>query len=124
MSLKNDAFPSSGAFDRLNDSLKDENNKKDALKAKAIFAFTLTNEKGESASWHIDLKDKGEVGHGLGKKPTATLILADADFGDLTAGKANAQKLYMGGKLKIKGNLMATMKLDPLLKKGQDKAKL
>jgi putative sterol carrier protein len=30
----------------------------------------------------------------------------------------------MGGKLKIKGNVMKATKLDPVLKKAQDKAKL
>jgi hypothetical protein len=36
----------------------------------AVFAFTLKNKAGETESWHIDLKNKGEVGKGLGDKPT------------------------------------------------------
>ena len=35
-----------------------------------MFAFTLKNKAGETESWHIDLKDKGEAGKGLGDKPT------------------------------------------------------
>lgn len=35
-----------------------------------MFAFTLKNKAGETQSWHIDLKNKGEVGTGLGDKPT------------------------------------------------------
>jgi hypothetical protein len=35
-----------------------------------VFAFTLKNKAGETESWHIDLKNKGEVGKGLGDKPT------------------------------------------------------
>ena len=53
-----------------------------------------------------------------------TLILNDADFGKLMSGKANAQKLFMSGKLKIKGDVMKATKMEPVLKKAQDKAKL
>ena len=90
----------------------------------AVFAFTLKNEAGETESWHIDLKEQGDVAQGLGTKPTGegaplawkrkriavqaadpgrprqvTLLLSDKDFGDLVAGKANAQRLFMSGKL-------------------------
>jgi hypothetical protein len=40
---------------------------------KALFAFTLKNAAGETQSWHIDLRDKGEVGKGLGDKPNGEL---------------------------------------------------
>jgi putative sterol carrier protein len=55
---------------------------------------------------------------------SVTLSLSDADFGALVAGKANAQRLFMSGKLKIKGDVMKATKLDPILKKAQTKAKL
>lgn len=57
-------------------------------------------------------------------RPTVTLQLSEADFGSLVSGKANAQKLFMGGKLKIKGNIMKATKMEPVLKKAQGKAKL
>ena len=53
-----------------------------------------------------------------------TLILSDAEFGKLMSGKANAQKLFMSGKLKVKGDVMKATKMEPVLKKAQDKAKL
>lgn len=53
-----------------------------------------------------------------------TLVLSDADFAKLMSGKANAQKLFMSGKLKIKGDVMKATKMEPVLKKAQDKAKL
>lgn len=34
-----------------------------------------------------------------------TLSLSDDDFGKLVSGKANAQKLFMSGKLKVKGKM-------------------
>ena len=53
-----------------------------------------------------------------------TLQLTDKDFAQLITGKANAQKLFMSGKMKIKGNMMKATKVEPILKKVQERAKL
>ncbi|MCJ1445658.1 MAG: hypothetical protein MMC23_006163 [Stictis urceolatum] len=156
MSLKNDAFPSSAAFDLINGALQNEADRKDAVNnAKAIFGFTLKNTSGQTESWHIDLKNKGSVGKGVapegGKADVlgetaqhreymmgrvvmssytdrrllaATLTLSDADFAKMVDGKAKAQQLFMAGKLKIKGNMMKATKLEPIMAKAQNKAKL
>jgi len=129
MSLKSDSFPSSEAFDGINSALQaDESERKDAVKkGQAIFTFTLKNKGGETESWYLDLKDKGEVKKGEapeGKKADVTLSLSDEDFGKLVAGKTQAQRLFMAGKLKIKGNVMKATKMEPILKKAQTKAKL
>ncbi|OTA70109.1 sterol-binding-like protein [Hypoxylon sp. EC38] len=126
MGLKNDKFPSSAAFDAINEALNaSDADRKDAIKqGNAIFAFTLKNKAGETESWHIDLKEKGTVGSGLGTKPTVTLSLSDEDFSKLVSGQANAQRLFMSGKLKIKGDVMKATKLQPILQKAQTKAKL
>ncbi|KAI1100947.1 sterol-binding-like protein [Jackrogersella minutella] len=126
MGFQNDKFPSSAAFDAINAVLQSsEADRKDAIKqGNAVFAFTIKNKAGETESWHIDLKEKGAVGSGLGTKPTVTLSLSDEDFAKLVAGQANAQRLFMGGKLKIKGDVMKATKLQPILQKAQTKAKL
>ncbi|MCJ1413057.1 hypothetical protein MMC19_007159 [Ptychographa xylographoides] len=129
MSLKSDSFPSSAAFDAINSSLQsDEAEKKDAIKkGNAVFAFTLKNSQGQTESWHIDLKDKGLVAKGEapeGGKADVTLSLSDDDFGKLVAGKTQAQRLFMSGKLKVKGDVMKATKMEPVLKKAQTKAKL
>ncbi|KUJ18131.1 putative fatty acid-binding protein [Mollisia scopiformis] len=127
MSLKNASFPSSEAFDAINDALQSSDaERKDAIKnGNAVFAFTLKNKAGETESWHIDLKDKGVAAKGLPEKATVTLSLSDDDFGKLVSGKANPQRLFMAGKLKVKGDVMKATKLDPILKKAQaTKAKL
>lgn len=102
--------------------------KQDAIKkGGAIFAFTLKNTSGATDSWYIDLKETGTVGKGVapeGKKPAVTLQLSDKDFGQLVQGKANAQKLFMGGKLKVKGDVMKASKLEPIFKRVQTSAKL
>ncbi|PWY94496.1 sterol-binding-like protein [Aspergillus sclerotioniger CBS 115572] len=127
MSLKNDAFPSSAAFDAINATLQaDATERKDAIdKAKAVIAFNIKNAQNKEESWYLDLKEKGVVGQGAPPgKADVTLSLSDADFSALVSGKANAQRLFMGGKLKIKGNIMKATKMEPVLKKAQAKAKL
>ncbi|KAK4697539.1 hypothetical protein P7C71_g551, partial [Lecanoromycetidae sp. Uapishka_2] len=126
MSLKSDSFPSSAAFDAINSSLQsDDAERKDAVKkGNAVFAFTLKNNAGETESWFIDLKQKGEVGKGTPEKADVTLSLSDEDFGKLVSGKTQAQRLFMSGKLKIKGDVMKATKMEPVLKKAQTKAKL
>ena len=64
--LSADNFPASAGFDVINDALQaDAAERADAVKAaQAIFAFTLTNEKGETESWYLDFKNKGVVGKG------------------------------------------------------------
>ncbi|KAI5264540.1 hypothetical protein E4T47_08730 [Aureobasidium subglaciale] len=151
MSIADSDFPSSAAFDAINEALSSDSERKDAIKkGGAIFAFTLKNSNGASESWHIDLKDTGKAGKGTapdgkksaGKRPTetprqgkekgmfgltsitVTLSLSDADFGKLVKGEANAQKLFMSGKLKVKGDVMKATKMEPIFKKVQTKAKL
>ena len=47
---------------------------KDAINAS--FAFTLKNKQGETDSWYLDLKNKAEVGKGIGPQGKA----ADGEF--------------------------------------------
>ncbi|KAI1351000.1 SCP2 sterol-binding domain-containing protein [Xylaria sp. FL0043] len=126
MGFANPKFPASAAFDAIHNALNSSDaERKDAIKqGNGVFAFTLKNKAGETESWHIDLKEKGVVGNGTGTKPNVTLSLSDEDFGKLVAGDANAQRLFMSGKLKIKGDVMKATKLDPIMKKAQTKAKL
>jgi putative sterol carrier protein len=56
------------------------------------------------------------VSSGAVGKADCTLELSDADFMAMTSGKADPQKLYFGGKLKISGNVMASQKLNFLTK--------
>jgi len=42
----------------------------------------------------------------------------------MIAGTAKAQQLFMSGKLKIKGNIMKSTKLEPVLNKARTRAKL
>jgi len=90
----------------------------------AVYQWNITLDKKPAASWTVDLKSKpGEIylGEPHGKKADCMLTLDDADMVALATGKLNAQKAYMQGKIKIKGNIMLTQKLQSLLK---DQSKL
>ena len=78
MALSNPDFPSSQAFDVINEALQsDEAERKDAIKkGGCVFAFTLKNKAGKTESWHVDLKKDGTVGKGAapsGGKADGTL---------------------------------------------------
>ncbi len=74
-----------------------------------VFQFKLTN---PESAWTVDVKNgSGSVTAGVNAAADVTLELADSDFMDMTSGKADPQKLYFGGKLKISGNVMASQKL-------------
>ncbi|WP_224248470.1 peroxisomal multifunctional enzyme type 2 [Hyalangium gracile] len=79
-----------------------------------VYLFKLTS---PESAWTLDLKNgQGGVTQGAVGKADCTLELTDADFMEMTSGKADPQKLYFGGKLKISGNVMASQKLNFLTK--------
>ncbi|ETN42666.1 uncharacterized protein HMPREF1541_01823 [Cyphellophora europaea CBS 101466] len=129
MSLADEAFPSSAAFDAIASALSaDAAETKNAIKqGQAVFAFKLKNTSGKEEAWHIDLKETGQVAKGeapAGKKADVVLSLSDENFGKMVTGKAKAQQLFMSGKLKVKGNVMKATKMEPILAKASPKAKL
>jgi 3-hydroxyacyl-CoA dehydrogenase/3a,7a,12a-trihydroxy-5b-cholest-24-enoyl-CoA hydratase len=78
-------------------------------KIATVFVFKLT---APDTAWTIDLKaGKGAVTEGAVANADVTLELSDADFVAMSTGKADAQKLYFAGKMKIAGNIMASQKL-------------
>ena len=78
-----------------------------------VFQFKLS---GPESVWTLDLKSAGTVSSGETAAPDCTLSLSDADFVGMSSGEADAMKLYMGGQLKIGGDIMASQKLDFLKK--------
>ncbi|MGH8460306.1 MAG: SDR family NAD(P)-dependent oxidoreductase [Stenotrophobium sp.] len=81
---------------------------------KTVFQFNL---KSPDSAWYLDMKSgDGEVKQGSADKPDVTLELSDDDFVAMSTGKADANKLYFGGKMKVTGNVMASQKLSFLQK--------
>ncbi|MCK6548130.1 SDR family NAD(P)-dependent oxidoreductase, partial [Myxococcota bacterium] len=90
-------------------------------KVKNVFQFRI---KSPDSVWTIDLKNgAGSVAAGDAQKADCTLELTNSDFLEMTSGKADPQKLFMSGKLKISGNVMASQKLEFLKKMDPEQAK-
>eukprot|EP00451_Oxyrrhis_marina_P015196 CAMPEP_0204311276 /NCGR_PEP_ID=MMETSP0469-20131031/2237_1 /ASSEMBLY_ACC=CAM_ASM_000384 /TAXON_ID=2969 /ORGANISM="Oxyrrhis marina" /LENGTH=110 /DNA_ID=CAMNT_0051291201 /DNA_START=94 /DNA_END=426 /DNA_ORIENTATION=+ len=80
-------------------------------KTNAIFAFKIK----EGKNWVLDLKNgSGSLKEGEGKAD-ATITISDEDFVAMADGKLNGMQAFMGGKLKISGNMMLAQKLGSVL---------
>src|SRR5688572_4021823 len=101
------------AFDVFAEVIK--TNLADVTKVGVIYLFKVGDKQ-----YVVDLKN-GAVTKGAGTGE-CTLELAEADFLDLTQGKADPMKLFTTGKLKISGNVMASQKLQTLFKIDPSKA--
>jgi len=91
-------------------------------KVNAIFRFDIT--KGsEKRSWLLDLKNgSGAITAATeSTKAECVIAISDDDFVQLLAGKLDAQKAFMQGKIRLKGNMMAAQKLQHLPKPGAAK---
>jgi (3R)-3-hydroxyacyl-CoA dehydrogenase / 3a,7a,12a-trihydroxy-5b-cholest-24-enoyl-CoA hydratase / enoyl-CoA hydratase 2 len=89
-------------------------NKELAEKIKTVFQFKLTD---PVSAWVLDLKNgPGSCEAGTASAPDVTLELTESDFIAMCTGRADPNKLYFGGRLKIAGNVMASQKLTFLQK--------
>jgi 3-hydroxyacyl-CoA dehydrogenase/3a,7a,12a-trihydroxy-5b-cholest-24-enoyl-CoA hydratase len=113
---------STEVFDELRKRLKTQ---PDIVKnVQAIYLYIITKDGAEAAKYTVDLKNgEGSIYEGEPKsdKPGATLTISDDDMVGLVTGKLNPQQAFMSGKLKVKGNIMLTTKLQTLMK---DQSKL
>lgn len=124
MSLADPQFPSSEAFDFIKTTLESsEDAKKQFIKqANMLVQFDIRNPAGQIATWYIDAKKTGAVGKGKPEsKPDVAVVVADADFKKLVDGKANAQRLFLSGKLKVRGDVMKAANLPNVLKSAKSK---
>ncbi|XP_073447517.1 hydroxysteroid dehydrogenase-like protein 2 isoform X1 [Aquarana catesbeiana] len=88
----------------------------DAVKSvQGIYQFVLSG--AEQGTWYMDLKnDKGAVGKGEPSvKADVVMSLDSEDFVKMFTGKLKPTMAFMGGKLKIKGNMALAMKLEALM---------
>uniref|UniRef100_M4APF7 Hydroxysteroid (17-beta) dehydrogenase 4 n=1 Tax=Xiphophorus maculatus TaxID=8083 RepID=M4APF7_XIPMA len=92
-------------------------------KVNAVFGWEITKDGEKAAEWTIDLKNgSGSVLRGPpGGKVDVTFTLSDEDFMEVVTGKLQPQKAFFSGKLKVRGNIMLSQKLEVILK---DYAKL
>ncbi|XP_029017280.1 peroxisomal multifunctional enzyme type 2 [Betta splendens] len=92
-------------------------------KVNAVFGWEITKDGKKAAEWTIDLKNGGgSLHHGPhSSKVDVTFTVSDEDFMEVVRGKLNPQKAFFSGKLKVRGNIMLSQKLEVILK---DHAKL
>ncbi|TKS78269.1 Peroxisomal multifunctional enzyme type 2 [Collichthys lucidus] len=92
-------------------------------KVNAVFGWEITKDGKSAAQWTIDLKnDSGSLHKGpCSGKADVTFTVSDEDFMEVVTGKLNPQKAFFSGKLKVRGNIMLSQKLEVILK---DYAKL
>jgi len=97
-----DVFAAIGAYIAQTPAVVDQ--------AKTLFQFKLSE---PDSNWVVDMKNgKGGVQAGDVDKPDATLSTSEENFIAMCTGVADAQKLFLAGKLKIAGNMMAAAKLE------------
>jgi putative sterol carrier protein len=58
---------------------------------------------------------KAVVSEGTYASPDITITMASNDFADMIGGKLDGMTAFMGGKLKVKGDMMLAMQLQSLL---------
>ncbi|XP_074788479.1 peroxisomal multifunctional enzyme type 2 isoform X5 [Athene noctua] len=92
-------------------------------KVNAVFQWDITKDGKKAVQWTIDLKNgSGAVYQGPARSSAdTTFTISDEDFMDVVQQKTNPQKAFFSGKLKVKGNIMLSQKLEMILK---DYAKL
>ncbi|XP_040126385.2 peroxisomal multifunctional enzyme type 2 [Ictidomys tridecemlineatus] len=92
-------------------------------KVKAVFEWHITKGGDIAGKWTIDLKNEsGKVYKGPAKGcADTTIIISDDDFMQVVLGKLDPQKAFFSGRLKARGNIMLSQKLQMILK---DYAKL
>ncbi|XP_071397449.1 peroxisomal multifunctional enzyme type 2 isoform X2 [Centroberyx affinis] len=92
-------------------------------KVNAVFNWEITKDGKNAAEWTIDLKSGAGALHKgpYSGKADVTFTVSDEDFMEVVQGKLNPQKAFFAGKLKVRGNIMLSQKLEVILK---DHAKL
>jgi putative sterol carrier protein len=78
--------------------------------AKALIQLALTGDGG--GQWAVDVADgKCQVREETAAQPDVTVTMDASDFVDLTKGQLNPVQAFMGGKIKVSGNVGLVMQL-------------
>lgn len=81
---------------------------------KAVFQFDI--EGADPGIYSVVIDDgKGMVSEGFSASSDITVTMSSSDFLDLVEGRLDGVTAFMGGKLKVKGDMMLAMRLQSLL---------
>ena len=80
----------------------------------AVFQFEITGDDG--GTFHAVVSGgSAEIVEGAHDNPNVTIVISLDDFKQLMEGTLNATSAFMGGKLKVKGDMSLAMKLQSLI---------
>ncbi len=80
---------------------------------KATYQFDLIGDAG--GTYHVSVEDGAcEVRSGAAPSPNITITMTASDYLDMINGLLNPQVAFMGGKLKIKGDMGLALKMQEL----------
>ncbi|MBI4365651.1 MAG: SCP2 sterol-binding domain-containing protein [Deltaproteobacteria bacterium] len=80
----------------------------------AVVEFQLAGDGG--GTWTLDCTQPGgAIQSGSQGNAKVTVLMAVADFLEMMDGKLNAQKAFLTGKLKVKGDMGVALKLGQIL---------
>lgn len=82
---------------------------------KAVFQFEITGP--DPGNFFVTIGEgSGKVDEGNAPSPNVTITMASNDFADMVEGRLDSMAAFMGGKLKVTGDMMLAMQLQNLLK--------
>jgi alkyl sulfatase BDS1-like metallo-beta-lactamase superfamily hydrolase len=103
-------FQTDAVFAALGQALK--GNPDVVKKVNGVYLFKITSG-SDTKLWTVDLKNgAGGIYEGEQGKPDCTITISDDDYVAMITGKTNGQQLFMGGKLKIAGNMALGMSIN------------
>lgn len=79
----------------------------------------MKNKNNKSHAWKLDLKKEGTLTDATSddlEDADLVISLKDLDFKKLVNGKISSQKLFLGGRLKVKGDVMKAANIESVLK--------
>ncbi|RXN28617.1 peroxisomal multifunctional enzyme type 2 [Labeo rohita] len=117
---KTDSLQSDLVFAEIGRRIKDTGDEL-VKKVNAVFGWEISKNGKTVRHWTIDLKTGRGSLHKGATKSDVTFTISDEDFMEVVMGRLNPQKAFFAGKLKVKGNIMLSQKLEVVLK---DYAKL
>ncbi len=83
----------------------------------AAVAFDLSGDDG--GQWTVKIADSScTVEDGLAEGADATISMDGGDYVDMMTGKLNPMMAFMGGKVKVSGDLNTVMKFQTMFKTG------
>ncbi|KAH3674301.1 hypothetical protein WICPIJ_009580 [Wickerhamomyces pijperi] len=115
-------FKSDATFDQIAKVLSTDKQlaKKLAKQTQSVILFHIKSKKSSQPKhWKLDLKSDSPSLISAKDNDSSSVDLeisvSDLDFKKLVDGKANAQKLFLGGKLKVKGDVSKAGAIEKVL---------